>query len=112
MRFNAVFQNFPNMVKKWKTAPSSRAQICKNIFQKPIDKSLQICYNNNTPKGKREKKMKTIKKLKKDIINCGFGTMEQLDNLTPIGLIWVYIKAKHMFRIVESIEFAISKEGK
>lgn len=56
--------------------------------------------------------MKTIKKLKKDIINCGFGSMEQLDNLTPIGLIWVYIKAKHMFRIVESVEYALNKNVK
>lgn len=56
--------------------------------------------------------MKTIKKLKTDIINCGFGSMEQLDNLTPIGLIWVYIKAKHMFRVVESVEYTLSKNVK
>ena len=56
--------------------------------------------------------MKTIKQLKKEIIDCGFGSMEQLDKLTPFGLIWVHIKAKHMFRIVESVEYALSKGDK
>ena len=57
-------------------------------------------------------KMKTIKQIKKEIINCGFGSMEQLDNLTPLGLVIIHLKAKHMFRIVESVEYALSKGDK
>ena len=56
--------------------------------------------------------MKTIKQIKKEIINCGFGSMEQLDNLTPLGLVVIHLKAKHMFRIVESVEYALSKGDK